>query len=335
MPSFFWGKPTSAMPISEVFLKFTIVLRHVYGGLIFILYYKDVAYLQAMMTIANKEEMNLKLKKLAAVLAAIMMLTLVTACSANEGNAAGSAAKTISVSGSTSVGPLVEKLAEANKGENENAKIEVNQIGSSAGITNAIKGVSEIGMSSRDLKEEEKAEGLKETIIAHDGIAVVVHTANKVGNLTLEQVKEIYTGKITNWSELGGDDAEIVVVSREDGSGSRDAFQEITGFESAELSKDAVVANGNGNIKTTVNSNEQAIGYVSFEYLDDSVSPVMIDGVEATQENVLEGAYSLSRPFIMVYKEDGISEEGKQFIDYILSEDGQKIVSESGAIPVQ
>ncbi len=275
----------------------------------------------------------MKLKKLAAALAAIMMLTLVTACSANEGNAAGSAAKTISVSGSTSVGPLVEKLAEANKGEND--KIEVNQIGSSAGITNAIKGVSEIGMSSRDLKEEEKAEGLKETIIAHDGIAVVVHTANKVGNLTMEQVKEIYTGKITNWSELGGDDAEIVVVSREDGSGSRDAFQEIIGFESAELSKDAVVANGNGNIKTTVNNNEQAIGYVSFEYLDASVSPVMIDGVEATQENVLEGAYSLSRPFIMVYKEGSISKEGKQFIDYILSEDGQKIVSGSGAIPVQ
>ena len=288
------------------------------------------------MMIANKEEKNLKLtlKKLAAALTAIMMLAIITACSGNEGNAEGAGTKTISVSGSTSVGPLVEKLAEANKEKNENIKVEVNQIGSSAGITNAINGVSEIGISSRDLKEEEKAQKLEETIIAHDGIAVVIHKNNK-GNLTLEQVKQIYTGKITNWSELGGDDAEIVVVSREDGSGSRDAFQEIVGFESVDLSKDAVVANGNGNIKTTVANNEQAIGYVSFEYLDDSIGQVMINGVEPTQEKVLEGTYSLSRPFIMVYKEGSLSGEGKKFIEFILSEDGQKIVSEAGAIPVQ
>ena len=280
-------------------------------------------------------KLKLKLKKLAAALTAIMMLAIITACSGSEGNAEGAGTKTISVSGSTSVGPLVEKLAEANKEKNENIKVEVNQIGSSAGITNAINGVSEIGITSRDLKEEEKAQKLEETIIAHDGIAVVIHKNNKVGNLTLEQVKQIYTGKITNWSELGGDDAEIVVVSREDGSGSRDAFQEIVGFESVDLSKDAVVANGNGNIKTTVANNEQAIGYVSFEYLDDSIGQVMIDGVEPTQEKVLEGTYSLSRPFIMVYKEGSISGEGKEFIEFILSEDGQKIVSEAGAIPVQ
>ncbi|MGM9922810.1 MAG: phosphate ABC transporter substrate-binding protein [Bacillus sp. (in: firmicutes)] len=244
-------------------------------------------------------------------------------------------AATISISGSTSVGPLVEKLAEKYKDENENTKIEVNQIGSSAGITNAISGVSEIGMSSRDLKEEEKSDGLTETIIAYDGIVVVAHRSNKVKDLTVEQVKQIFTGEITNWSELGGDDMEIVVVSREDGSGSRDAFQEIVGYGSGELTREAIIASGNGNIKTTVATNKHAIGFISFEYIDDSISTMKINGVESTAENVLANKYPLSRPFLFVHKEADLSGAGKQFIDYILSPDGQRIVSETGAIPIK
>ena len=158
---------------------------------------------------------------------------------------------TLSISGSTSVGPLAEKLADKYVERND-IKIEINQIGSSAGITNAISGVSEIGMSSRDLKEEERANGLKETVIAYDGIVVVTHPSNKVKDLTMEQVKQIFTGEVTNWKELGGDDMEIVVVSREDGSGSRDAFQEIVDYSSGELVRSAIIASGNGNIKTTV-----------------------------------------------------------------------------------
>ena len=236
--------------------------------------------------------------------------------------------------GSTSVGPLAEKLADKYV-ESNDIKIEVNQIGSSAGITNATSGVSEIGMSSRDLKEEEKANGLKETIIAYDGIVVVTHPSNKVKDLTMEQVKQIFTGEVTNWTELGGDDMEIVVVSREDGSGSRDAFQEIVDYSSGELVRSAIVASGNGNIKTTVATNKHAVGFISFEYIDDSISTVDINGVEATAENVLQQTYSLSRPFLFVYKEEHLSTEGQQFIEYILSPKGQNIVSEAGVIPLK
>ncbi|WP_299094010.1 phosphate ABC transporter substrate-binding protein [uncultured Metabacillus sp.] len=241
---------------------------------------------------------------------------------------------TIAISGSTSVGPLAEKIAEKYKEKNE-VNIEINQIGSSAGITNAISGVSEIGMSSRDLKEEEKASGLIETIIAYDGIVVVTHPSNKVENLTMEQVKDIFTGKVTNWKELGGDDMEIVVVSREDGSGSRDAFQEIVGYSSGELVKSSIIASGNGNIKTTVATNKHAVGFISFEYIDPSISTVKINGVEATAENVLQQKYRLSRPFLFVHKDGQLTDAGQQFIEYILSAEGQAIVAESGAIPVK
>ena len=239
----------------------------------------------------------------------------------------------MSISGSTSVGPLAEKLAHKYS-EQDNTKIEINQIGSSAGITNAISGVSEIGMSSRDLKEEERASGLKEVVIAYDGIVVVTHPTNKVKDLTMEQVKEIFTGVVTNWKELGGDDMEIVVVSREDGSGSRDAFQEIVDYSSGELIRNAIIASGNGNIKTTVGNNKHAVGFVSFEYIDESISTIDINGVEATAENVLKGQYILSRPFLFVHKEGQLTEAGQRFIDFILSEDGQLIAAEAGAIPI-
>ncbi|MGM9928078.1 MAG: phosphate ABC transporter substrate-binding protein [Bacillus sp. (in: firmicutes)] len=268
----------------------------------------------------------------------VMTLLVFTAgCSFDdngEAESTGGKTETLSISGSTSVGPLVEKIAEKYKENDKNTKIEINQIGSSAGITNAVSGVSEIGMSSRDLKEEEKAQGLTETIIAYDGIVVVTHPSNKVKDLTIEQVKQIFTGEVTNWSEFGGDDMEIVVVSREDGSGSRDAFQEIVGYSSGELVREAIIASGNGNIKTTVATNKHAVGFISFEYIDDSISTISINGVESTAENVLNNTYSLSRPFLFVYKEENISQAGRQFMDFILSSEGQVIVSEAGAIPV-
>lgn len=260
------------------------------------------------------------------------MVMIISACGVTGESDSANSHSTISISGSTSVGPLTEKLA-MNYEENAPVNIEVNQIGSSAGITNAINGVSEIGMSSRDLKEEEASE-LQEVVIAYDGIVVVTHPSNKVKNLTMEQVKQIFTGEITNWKELGGEDLEIVVVSREDGSGSRDAFQEIVGYSSGELIRNAIVASGNGNIKTTVSTNKHAIGFISFEYIDESISPLNINGVEATAENVLAQKYRLSRPFLFVYKEGNLSESGQHFIDFILTKEGQEIVSSAGAIPV-
>lgn len=277
------------------------------------------------------------IRKITMGLMVLSLAAMLSACGISDENETGSPngnAYTLAISGSTSVGPLAEKLADKYEEKNK-INIEVNQIGSSAGITNATSGVSEIGMSSRDLKEEEKANGLKESIIAYDGIVVVTHPSNKVKDLTMEQVKQIFTGKVTNWKELGGDNMEIVVVSREDGSGSRDSFQEIVGYTSGDLVRSSIVASGNGNIKTTVATNKHAVGFISFEYIDDSISTVKINGVEATAENVLKQKYSLSRPFLFVHKEANLSQEGQQFIDYILSPEGQALVSEAGAIPIK
>lgn len=276
------------------------------------------------------------IRKTAIGLLVLFTVAVLSACnnSDKEVDSQNNSSNRISISGSTSVGPLAEKIADKYMNIND-VKIEINQIGSSAGITNAINGVSEIGMSSRDLEEEEKASGLNETIIAYDGIVVVTHPTNKVKNLTMDQVKQVFTGEVTNWKELGGEDLEIVVVSREDGSGSRDAFQEIVGYTSGELVRSALIASGNGNIKTTVATNKHAVGFISFEYIDSSISTLNINGVEATAENVLQKKYSLSRPFLFVHKEDNLTAAGQQFIDYILSPEGQAIVEETGAIPVK
>ena len=241
----------------------------------------------------------------------------------------------ITVSGSTSVGPLMEKEAEKFKEENVGINVEINQLGSSAGIKDAITGTVQIGMSSRDLKEQEKAEGLIEVEIAYDGIAIITNKSNKIKSLTMTQVKDIYTGKITNWKDVGGKDGAIVVVSREDGSGTRDAFQEIVGYTSEELVKDAQIGDGSGNIKTTVSGNEHAIGFISFEYIDDSINAVKIDDVEPTASNVKNDSYKVSRPFLLVYKEDNLKENGNKLINFILSEEGQKIVEENGLIRIK
>lgn len=242
--------------------------------------------------------------------------------------------ETVTVSGSTSVGTLMEKEAEVFKKDNSGIKVDINQIGSSAGIKDAINGTVEIGMSSRDLKEGEISNGLVEVEIAFDGMAVITSKNNKIDSLTINEVKDIYTGKITNWKEVGGKDLEIVVVSREDGSGTRDAFQEIIGYTSEQLYKKALIGDGSGNIKTTVAGNDHAIGFISFEYMDDSVNAVKINDIEPTAENVKNGGYKLARPFLLVYKEDNLKENGNKLIDFILSKEGQQIVEESGLISI-
>ena len=263
-----------------------------------------------------------------------IIITILSACSNPDstnhekiGNG-----ETITISGSTSVGPLVEKLA-MHYEKKVNVNIEVNQIGSSAGIANTINDVSQIGMSSRDVKQDEKARGIEEKVIAYDGIVVIAHSSNRVKDLTMAQVKQIFTGEITNWKDLGGEDLEIVVVSREDGSGSRDAFQEIIGYKSGELIRNAIVASGNGNIKTTVAMNKHAIGFISFEYIDDSISTMNINHVEPTAENVLNGSYLLSRPFLFVHKSE-VPTAVQAFMDYLTTQEAQKIIQQAGAIPL-
>ena len=242
---------------------------------------------------------------------------------------------TISVSGSTSVGPLMEKIAEKYEESNSNISIEINQVGSSAGIKDAINGVSELGMSSRELKDDEKTE-VTGTTIAYDGIAIITNKNNPIKNITLEQIKDIYTGKITNWKDIdGGKDSPIVVICREEGSGTRDAFQEIIGYASEELIEEAMISNANGAVKETVAGNENAVGFVSFEYLDDKINVVNVEGITPEADKVKSGEYKISRPFLVVTKEGSLSEEGQKLIDYILSEEGQNIVRENKLITVE
>ncbi|MEF9991413.1 MAG: phosphate ABC transporter substrate-binding protein [Paraclostridium sp.] len=270
-------------------------------------------------------------KKIGVLIASTIMVgMLAVGCGSKDSDSA-----RLSISGSTSVGPVIEKEAAGFKSVSPNTSVEINQLGTSAGIKDAITGVAEIGMASRDLKPEEKKEGLSQSEIAFDGIAIITHKNNEVKSLTMNQIKDIYTGKITNWKEVGGKDAPIVVVSREDGSGTRDAFQEIVGYDSTQLIKEAQISDGNGNIKSTVAGNENAIGFTSFSYIDDSINAIGIDGIQPTAEKAKNGEYKLSRPFLLVYKEDALSENGKKFIDYVLSEDGQKIVTEEGLISVK
>ena len=268
-------------------------------------------------------------KKIVALLCGVVMVSGIAVGCGSGGSSEGDTAK-ITISGSTSVGPTIEVLAEAYQ-KNNDVKIEVQQPGSSAGIKNTIDGTSDLGMSSRDLKEQETAD-VEGTQIAIDGIAVVTNKANKVKDLTVEQVKDIFTGKITNWKEVGGDDAPIVVISREEGSGTRDGFQDILGFESEELTKDATISDGSGNVKSTVVGNENAIGYISFGYLDDTLNDLKIDGVEANDDNVVDGKYPISRPFLVVNKKGSISDNAKAFVDFIMSEEGQNIIAEEGFI---
>lgn len=239
---------------------------------------------------------------------------------------------TINVIGSTSVQPLAQSLADAFASVETGVKVDIQGVGSTAGVKAADDGTADIGTSSRELKPEEKEWNLTEHVIAKDGIAVIVHPNNTASNLTKEQVSQIFSGEITNWSQVGGLDKEIVVVSREEGSGTRGAFEEILKIEGI-LSEKALIAEGNGAVKQNIATKEDAIGYVSLGYLDDSIQAVSVDGVEATDENILASKYPIARPFLMLTKGE-LKPEVKAFLDFIMSSEGQKIVSED-YIPVK
>ncbi|MEW9121686.1 MAG: phosphate ABC transporter substrate-binding protein PstS family protein [Thermotaleaceae bacterium] len=236
------------------------------------------------------------------------------------------------IAGSTSVQPLSEELAAEFMKSHKDIKIEVQGGGSSVGVKSAADGIADIGASSRELKDSEK--GLKEFEIALDGIAVVVNPSNKVKDLTMEQVKKIFIGEITNWKDLGGADKPIVVVSREQGSGTRGAFIEITGIEAKDASgktvdnttSKAITQPSTGAVKQTVSVTPDAIGYISLGAMDNTVSAVKINGVDATEANIKAKKYAIFRPFLYLTKAEPTGNV-KAFIDFILSAEGQKIVS--------
>jgi phosphate transport system substrate-binding protein len=211
-------------------------------------------------------------------------------------------------------------------------KINVAGGGSGAGIKAAQQGTADIGASSRELKDTEKGT-VKETVIAKDGIAVIVHPDNPVENISMDQIKGVFTGKITNWKDLGGKDAAITVIIREAGSGTRGAFQELTIGEDAEFTDKAIIQNSNGALRTAVAGNPDAIGFISFGYINNEIKPLKVEGVEATKDNVLSGSYKISRPFLYLTKAEpqGLV---KAYIDFVLSPEGQSIVGKE-YIPVK
>lgn len=242
----------------------------------------------------------------------------------------------IVITGSTSVEKILNDMKDEFEAQNPDVTIEYTGSGSSAGITDTKAGTNNIGASSRNLKDEEKEESLKEEVFAYDGIAVIVNPANQaIADITEEQLADIYSGKITNWSELGGADGDIFVVSREESSGTRSAFEELIGLEDAGgLTGNASVSEGNGPVQAAVAGNENAIGYVSFSFIDDTVKPLTVSGVEANAGNAKSGEYPLSRPFLFCYYDDKATEAGKAFLEFALSPEAQDIVEEHGAIRI-
>ncbi len=245
---------------------------------------------------------------------------------------------TIVITGSTSVESIVEDYITEFEALNPGVTVQYSGTGSSAGMTDTQEGTNNIGALSREVKDEEEDGEIQQVVFAYDGIAVIVNPNNEAAaDLPLDDLRQIYNGTITDWSEVGGDAGEILVVSREESSGTRSAFEELIGFDSEEgdaLPNEAQVVEGNGNVQASIESNDAAIGYVSFSYLDDSVKALTVEGVEATADNAKAGDYPLSRPFIFVYYEENVTDAGKDFLDFALSAEGQDIVEENGGITI-
>lgn len=241
----------------------------------------------------------------------------------------------ISMVGSTSMEKLANALSEAFMEEYPDVTVTAEFVGSGAGIEAVTNGTADIGNSSRSLKDEEKAAGVVENVVAIDGIAVCVDPANEVADLTKEQLTNIYNGTVTNWKEVGGADEPIIVIGREAGSGTRGAFEELVDLKDA--CKYANELDSTGAVIAKVASTPGAIGYASLDALDDSVKALSLEGVEATAENIKAGNYFLSRPFVMATKGE-ISEQNdlvQAWFDYVMGDEGQQIASEVGLITVK
>lgn len=239
-------------------------------------------------------------------------------------------AGSVTTDGSTSMEKVIGALGEAFQNDT-GIGFTYNPTGSGSGIKAVSEGRCDIGLSSRDLKEEEKAAGLQATVLAYDGIAIIVHPENPVSDLSLETIAQIYTGEITNWSEVGGNDAEIVLIGREAGSGTRDGFESITGTEDVCQYRQELTSTGD--VITTVSQNSGAIGYASVASVKDSVKALDVDGVTATEETIKNGSYVVQRPFVLVTKKDAaLSEAAQKFYDYITSVDANDIISAAGVV---
>ena len=274
------------------------------------------------------------MKKIITVLCTVVMvLSLFAGCGQKANDNGTTTGGTVATDGSTSmekvIGALGESFMEANKG----TTFTYNPTGSGSGIQAVSEGRCDIGLSSRALKDDEKASGLKETTLALDGIAIIVNPQNPVQDLTLEQIAKIYTGEITNWKDVGGEDAEIVLIGREAGSGTRDGFESITDTKDACQYRQELTSTGD--VITTVSRNPNAIGYASLAAIKDSVKALTVNGVAPTEATVKDGTYLVQRPFVLVTKEGAaLNETAQKFFDFATSADAASIISAAGAVPV-
>ena len=235
----------------------------------------------------------------------------------------------ISVVGSTSVQPFAEALAEEFMAQHPMEKIFIQGGGSTAGVQAVLSGASQVGMSSRKLEESEKE--LIAIPIIYDAIAVIVHRSNPLDGLRMEQIRQIYAGKITRWNEVGGKDRAITVVTREEGSGTRETFQNLVMGKNEEISLAALVQDSNGAIRQVVADDPNAIGFISLGLVNDRVRALKIDGIEPSMENILNHRYAILRPFLFVFKSPPQG-TAKEFLDYVLSPEGQKILMKEGLV---
>lgn len=279
-----------------------------------------------------------EMKKIIKLCLALLVMFSLVACSGNANNDENvnddSEPKTVSTDGSTSMEKVIGALGESFMANNEGVNFTYNPTGSGSGITAVSEGRCDIGLSSRALKDEEKASGLVETVLAYDGIAIIVNNDNPVTNISLEDLTKVYTGEITNWKELGGSDSEIVLIGREAGSGTRDGFETIT--DTKDNCKYRQELTSTGDVITTVSTNPDAIGYASLASVKDNVKALTVDGVSPTEATIKDGSYPIQRPFVLVTKSGAaLSETAQSFYDYATSSDANEVITAAGCVPVK
>ncbi len=259
-------------------------------------------------------------------LSAVIAVTALAGCSQQQ-----KMSGTVTTDGSTSMENVIGALGEAFQNENSGVTFTYNPTGSGSGIQAVQEGRCDIGLSSRNLKDEETTAGLTATVLALDGIAVIVHPDNPVSDLDVETIAKLYTGEIANWKDVGGNDATVVLIGREAGSGTRDGFESITG--TAEQCQYRQELTSTGDVVTAVSQNPDAIGYASLASVADSVKALSVGGVAPSEETVKDGSYPIQRPFVLVTKTDApLSEVAQAFFDFATSADAAPLIAKAGAV---
>ena len=268
----------------------------------------------------------MKKQSISFILGALLVVSALTGCMSKSGS------NTVSTDGSTSMEKVIGALGESFMEKNPGVTFTYNPTGSGSGIAAVAEGRCDIGLSSRALKEEEKSQGLTETILAYDGIAVIVNPQNPVTSLSLNEIAQIYTGKLTNWNQVGGSDGEIVLVGREAGSGTRDGFESITGTKDLCAYRQELTSTGD--VIATVAQNNNAIGYASLASVKNTVKAISVDGVAPSEKTVMDGSYVVQRPFVLVTKTDAVlSKAALDFFNFVTSSDASELISGAGAVP--